>query len=112
MLIITCPFCGPRSENEYIYGGPSKQRRPENASDCSNKEWVEYLTVSTNPVGPVSENWWHVRGCGEFVTVERDTLTHDITTASGKAVSPVSNQQGKPPSGQQTDNQPDENNAG
>ena len=29
MLLITCPFCGPRSETEFSYGGPAVPARPD-----------------------------------------------------------------------------------
>ena len=77
MLNITCPFCGSRSESEFAFGGPVGGDRidPNNSSDA---EWVEYLTVLPNPLGPVQEKLWHVRGCGEWLTIWRDTHTHKI----------------------------------
>jgi heterotetrameric sarcosine oxidase delta subunit len=78
MLSITCPFCGPRNETEFIHGGALKKRRPHDPDQLSDQQWVEYLTVVNNPIGPLQEHWWHVRGCGKWITIERDTLTHDI----------------------------------
>ncbi len=78
MLIIHCPFCGPRNESEFVHGGPAKQRRPHSPDELSDGEWINYLTVPMNPVGEVKEKWWHVRGCGQWTTVSRHTLTHDI----------------------------------
>ena len=79
MLLITCPFCGPRAETEFSYGGPAVARRPETPGALDDAAWVEYLTVVPNPMGPVRERWWHGKGCGRWLTVERDTLSHDIT---------------------------------
>lgn len=78
MLKITCPFCGPRNESEFVLGGPSKGRRPDDPGRTNDREWVEYLTVPPNPIGPVKESWWHVHGCGGWLTISRDTLTHRI----------------------------------
>ena len=78
MLRITCPFCGPRNESEFVHGGAAKSRRPEDPADVSDAAWVDYLTVPVNPMGPVRELWWHVRGCGRWITLSRDTVTHDI----------------------------------
>lgn len=78
MLNIPCPFCGPRNETEFIHGGPLKDRRPEDSAALDDAAWVEYLTVVNNPLGPVQERWWHVRGCGCWFTLQRDTRTHDI----------------------------------
>lgn len=79
MLLIDCPFCGPRPETEFAYGGPAVERRPEAPQDMTDAAWVAYLTIVPNPIGPVAEKWWHMRGCGQWLTLERCTLTHDIT---------------------------------
>ena len=78
MLLIPCPFCGPPNESEFAYGGPAKPRRPGEPMALSDADWVDYLTAPENPVGPVRETWWHVRGCGRWVTIRRHTLTHEI----------------------------------
>lgn len=82
MLLITCPHCGPRNESEFQHGGPARMTRPD-ASDASasaleDAQWVDYLTVPNNPMGPVDEKWWHIRGCGAWLTVKRDTVTHQL----------------------------------
>ena len=79
MLVIRCPFCGDRNESEFTYYGPAAMTRPEDAAGFSAEEWVEYLAVPSNPVGPVTERWWHARGCGSWVTIRRNTATHEIT---------------------------------
>jgi len=80
MLTITCPFCGPRNETEFVHGGPLRVPRPNDPQALSDTEWVAYLTITENPLGLVKEKWWHVRGCGEWVTIERDTRSHDVHT--------------------------------
>lgn len=77
MLVITCPFCGERNESEFIFGGPAGADRPD-PTEVSDAEWVDYLTGVPNPLGPVRERWWHTHGCGEWLTLWRDTRTHDI----------------------------------
>lgn len=81
MLLIPCPFCGPRNESEFIFGGPARAARPDPA-EMSDADWVDYLTVVPNPLGPVRERWWHARGCGTWLTIWRDTRTHDIAEGS------------------------------
>lgn len=83
MLLISCPHCGARNESEFQHGGPVRAPRPENPKAMDDTEWVDYLTVPNNPMGPVDEKWWHVRGCGAWLTVRRDTLTHEILSVSG-----------------------------
>ena len=78
MLKISCPFCGSRNEVEFVHGGPLKDQRPDDTSQLEDRVWIEYLTVPQNPLGPVQERWWHVRGCGGWFTLKRNTLTHDI----------------------------------
>lgn len=84
MLLIPCPFCGPRNESEFMHGGPAKKPRPKDPDAVDAAEWVDYLTVPDNPMGPVAEKWWHVRGCGQWVTIWRDTVSHDIVDAGGE----------------------------
>lgn len=79
MLVLTCPFCGDRDESEFVFGGPVRIPRPV-AIDRPDSEWIAYLTVVPNPKGPVRERWWHAHGCGTWLVVERDTLTHRITS--------------------------------
>ena len=80
MMLIRCPFCGERNESEFIFGGPVVGERPD-PNTLSDAEWVDYLTVVPNPMGPIQERWWHARGCGEWLTIWRDTRTHDIVEA-------------------------------
>ncbi|RLK07574.1 sarcosine oxidase subunit delta [Ruegeria conchae] len=80
MMLIPCPFCGKRNESEFIFGGAVGADRPD-PNSVNDAEWVEYLTVAPNPLGPVQERWWHARGCSEWVTIWRDTRTHDIVEA-------------------------------
>lgn len=84
MLLIPCPYCGKRNESEFIYGGPVGAKRPD-PNAVNDAEWVEYLTVTPNPQGPVQEKWWHARGCGEWLVIWRDTRTHDIMEAPDDA---------------------------
>lgn len=84
MMTISCPFCGARSESEFVYGGPVAADRPD-PNAVTDAEWVEYLTIVPNPLGPVQEKWWHARGCGEWLTIWRDTRTHDIVEAPTNA---------------------------
>ena len=80
MLVIHCPFCGPRNESEFMHGGPARQQRPQNPDDLNDTQWINHLTIVPNPVGDLQEKWWHVRGCGQWTTVTRHTVTHEIST--------------------------------
>ncbi|MAB87116.1 MAG: sarcosine oxidase subunit delta [Rhodobacteraceae bacterium] len=84
MMNIPCPFCGPRNEAEFAFGGPVKPHRPD-PNAVSEVEWTQYITTVPNPLGPVEERWWHVKGCGTWLTIWRDTRTHDIVEGPGDA---------------------------
>ncbi len=81
MHLIRCPHCGHRDESEFVYGGPFSGARPDDPGAIQDEAWSNYLTVPDNPVGPVVECWWHANGCGAWVTIARDTATHDIREA-------------------------------
>jgi heterotetrameric sarcosine oxidase delta subunit len=76
MLHIPCPYCGPRDETEFVYGGPSHIARPDLAAD--DREWTHYLYHRENTRGPYRERWLHGFGCGRWFNVLRDTATHEI----------------------------------
>jgi sarcosine oxidase, subunit delta len=76
MLRITCPYCGPRDEPEFSFGGPSHVTRPPLTADDAT--WTSYLYMRVNPVGIHYERWLHVHGCGRWFNMARDTRTHEI----------------------------------
>ena len=75
MLLIPCPYCGPRPEVEFVHGGQAHIARPENPSDLSLEAWTEFLYLRTNPKGVHAERWRHVHGCGRFFNARRDTVS-------------------------------------
>lgn len=78
MLRIHCPVCGLRDETEFTYGSDATISRPDN-NETSEKAWIDYVFMRDNPRGPHKEYWHHVTGCRQWVVVERDTLTHQIS---------------------------------
>jgi sarcosine oxidase subunit delta len=73
MLLIACPFCGPRAEIEFTYGGEAHLvRAPQGASD---EEWTAFLYQRQNERGIHAERWRHSHGCGRFFNALRDTGT-------------------------------------
>ncbi len=79
MLLIECPWCGPRAEIEYSYGGPSHVTRPGPPEAVSDAEWSAYLHTRRNPKGLHLERWRHTHGCRQWFNVARDTVTHRIS---------------------------------
>ncbi len=79
MLLIDCPYCGPRAESEFRYGGESHVERPGPHCDVSDDRWAAYLFSRRNPKGEHRERWVHAGGCRMWFNVVRNTLTHRIT---------------------------------
>jgi sarcosine oxidase subunit delta len=78
MLLITCPWCGPRDEIEFHCGGQSHIARPAEGDIVSDEALADYLFNRTNPKGLHRERWVHVAGCRQWFNVARDTVTHEI----------------------------------
>ena len=51
MLIIDCPYCGPRPELEFAHGGQAHVVRPADPSRTTDDEWTEYLYLRKNTRG-------------------------------------------------------------
>ncbi|MEU0896044.1 sarcosine oxidase subunit delta family protein [Streptomyces massasporeus] len=80
MLLIPCPWCGPRDEAEFHYGGQAHVPYPEDPSSLSDEEWARYLFFRDNPRGPFAERWNHATGCRRWFNAVRDTSTNEILT--------------------------------
>ena len=80
MLLITCPWCGPRDETEFHYGGQAHVAHPEDPHALSDEEWAAYLFYRDNPRGPFAERWVHGTGCRRWFNAVRDTSTYAVLT--------------------------------
>jgi heterotetrameric sarcosine oxidase delta subunit len=80
MLLIPCPWCGPRAQVEFTYGGDATLKRP--ALDTPEAEWVAYVYLRNNPAGAHVELWQHSAGCRQWILVRRDTRTHEILSSA------------------------------
>ncbi len=80
MQLIPCPWCGPRDEPEFVYGGEPAVR-PIPAGSVSGEVWSDYLHFRTNTKGRARELWCHSAGCAQWFLLERDTVTHAIYAA-------------------------------
>ena len=76
MLQITCPWCGPRAETEFSYGGESHVVRPAEPEKLTDAQWVDYLFMRKNAKGTYGEQWCHAAGCRRWFNAERDTVTN------------------------------------
>ncbi|WP_328666041.1 sarcosine oxidase subunit delta family protein [Streptomyces sp. NBC_00322] len=78
MLLIPCPWCGPRDEAEFHYGGQAHVPYPEDSAALTDPEWARYLFFRDNPKGPFAERWTHASGCRRWFNAVRDTATNEI----------------------------------
>lgn len=76
MLLVPCPWCGPRPEGEFVALGEAVPARPADPAALSDEAWVAAVVMRENRRGPHAERWWHQKSCGRIVTVTRDTLGH------------------------------------
>ena len=78
MLLIPCPFCGPRDESEFACGGEAHIARPTGTDRLSDAEWADYLFMRKNPKGVHLERWVHRLGCRRWFNLARSTVNHEI----------------------------------
>ena len=77
MQLFPCPFCGPREETEFHYGGEAGTVRPD-GGDVTAERWAAYLYMRDNPKGATREIWMHLT-CGEFFEMSRDSVNHTVS---------------------------------
>ena len=87
MLLIPCPWCGPRPENEFSGGTDSGRTRPE-IGETSDSAWTGYLFSDANVAEDRQERWCHTHGCGQWFLLERDAETGALGKASRVAPPP------------------------
>jgi heterotetrameric sarcosine oxidase delta subunit len=78
VLLIRCPWCGPRDEIEFRYGGQAHVAYPADPASLTDEEWAGYVFLRDNPKGPWAERWFHAAGCRRWCNAIRDTATHRL----------------------------------
>lgn len=74
---VTCPICGERDRREFYYMGDAVAlQRP--APEAGAHAWDDYVHNRDNPAGETRDLWQHEAGCGAWLVVRRNTLTHEI----------------------------------
>jgi sarcosine oxidase subunit delta len=74
MKLMPCPLNGPRNISEFICRG---EVTPMPDTECSDKEWSEYVFMENNTAGEVCEWWFHVPTAYWFI-VRRNSVTEEI----------------------------------
>ena len=80
MILLPCPWCGPRAATEFAHVGEVSVR-PDPGS-ATPAQWRGYLYLRANPCGWVTETWYHRMGCRRYLNVERHTETNEIRSAT------------------------------
>ena len=86
MILLPCPWCGPRDAAEFAYVGEVRGR-PEPAT-TTPQQWRDYLYTRTNAADWVVERWYHRMGCRRYLVVERHTVTNEVRAGSGEGTAP------------------------
>ena len=77
---ITCPICGERDRREFYYQGDAVAlRRP--GPEAGPEAWDDYLHLRDNPAGVTRDLWYHETGCGAWLVLTRNTVTHEVLGA-------------------------------
>lgn len=83
MILLPCPWCGPRDASEFAHAGEVTPR-PSPAT-ASPAQWRGYLYLRDNPRGWVAETWYHRMGCRRYIRVERHTETNQTRPPAAAA---------------------------
>ena len=77
---LPCPLCGSRDRREfYYYGTTDYLDRPTDHGTIDDLD--AHLFLRDNPAGPTRDLWYHEQGCGSWMVVTRNTITHEVTGA-------------------------------
>lgn len=76
MILLPCPYCGPRNVTEFRYVGEVSERPDPNKTDAVG--WRTFLYMRNNPAGWTTETWFHSAGCRQHLVAERHTMTNEV----------------------------------
>ncbi|MGF1471445.1 MAG: sarcosine oxidase subunit delta [Rubrobacteraceae bacterium] len=76
MILLDCPYCGPRNASEFHYAGELSER--PDPTGTTPGEWRTFLYLRDNPAGWTTETWFHRAGCRQHLVVERHTVTNEV----------------------------------
>ncbi len=73
---ITCPHCGERGLEEFLYHGDAAVQRPPVTAPL--QAWTDYVYLRDNPSTVHTGLWYHAAGCRTWLAVTRDLHSHEI----------------------------------
>ena len=74
-LHLSCPHCGRRPLQEFVYGEIPVV--PDYITDPDARD-LDRAFMRANPGGENLERWFHTYGCRRWITVRRDTRTDEV----------------------------------
>jgi len=78
---LPCPICGERDRREFTYSGAALAlERP--GAEAMPEAWDDYLHNRDNPAGVTRDLWYHEQGCAAWIVVTRNTITHEVLSAT------------------------------
>ena len=80
MILLPCPYCGPRDAAEFGYVGEGGVR--PDVRTATPEQWRRYLYLRRNPAGWTAESWYHRMGCRRYLVFERNTVTNEVRAGS------------------------------
>jgi sarcosine oxidase subunit delta len=75
---IPCPLCGDRDRREFYYMGAAEALTAPPGPEAPPEVIDDQLHLRTNPAGETRDVWYHETGCGAWLIVTRDTVTHAV----------------------------------
>jgi len=82
MMLLPCPWCGPRDAGEFGYVG-EVGARPDPRTTTPG-QWRDYLYLRRNVAGWTTERWYHRMGCRRYIVLERDSTTNEVRAVPGE----------------------------
>ncbi len=82
MMLIPCPWCGDRHEQEFTHGGDASKIMPSGDRQSDSDAWYQYVYERVNPAGEHVEYWHHSFGCNKWFKVTRNTTSNEISASS------------------------------
>ncbi|MEM7318600.1 MAG: sarcosine oxidase subunit delta [Pseudomonadota bacterium] len=85
---LTCPLCGERDRREFYYRGAAVGLdRPE--PEDGDAAWNDFVHLRDNPAGVTRDLWFHESGCGSWIVVTRNTVTHEVLASDLASEAPA-----------------------
>ena len=78
MLLIECPWCGIRDQQEFTCHGQAHIARPQQSSELNDEQWGDYVFFRDNVKGLHRERWVHAYGCRRWFNAVRDTVSDEF----------------------------------